>query len=89
MKSKEALDILRGCIAEFRVTGNSKITHDEVINAKYELDKLVERDTPKKPLNRTTSSGKITYKVCPICREMLVGDYYCSKCGQRLDWSEK
>lgn len=51
------------------------------------LKALVERATPKKPIQK--AAGRT---VCPNCERSIareVSPRYCSVCGQRLDWSEK
>lgn len=51
------------------------------------LEELVERDTPKKPIQK--AAGRT---VCPNCERSIareVSPRYCSICGQRLDWSEE
>lgn len=62
------------------------------------LEELVERATPKKPINQSTPVVRQGY--CPNCKgelrklggrnEVVIeGQLYCSSCGQALDWSEK
>lgn len=51
------------------------------------LKELVEKATPKKPIQK--AAGR---KVCPNCERSIVREIsprYCSICGQRLDWSEE
>lgn len=51
------------------------------------LKSLVEKATPKKPIQK--AAGR---KVCPNCERSTVREVsprYCSICGQRLDWSEE
>lgn len=51
------------------------------------LKALVEKATPKKPIQK--AAGRI---VCPNCERSIareVSPRYCSVCGQRLDWSEE
>lgn len=51
------------------------------------LKALVEKATPKKPIQK--AAGR---KVCPNCERSTVREVsprYCSICGQRLDWSEE
>lgn len=51
------------------------------------LKSLVEKATPKKPIQK--AAGRT---VCPNCERSIareVSPRYCSVCGQRLDWSEK
>ena len=62
------------------------------------LEELVERATPKKPINQSTPLVRQGY--CPNCKGelrklgsrnevVLEGQLYCSSCGQALDWSEE
>lgn len=62
------------------------------------LEELVERATPKKPINQSTPVVRQGY--CPNCKGelrklgsrnevVLEGQLYCSSCGQALDWSKK
>ena len=51
------------------------------------LEELVERATPKKPIQK--AARRI---ICPNCERSIAREvsprYYCI-CGQRLDWSEE
>jgi hypothetical protein len=59
-------------------------------NAKRQLEtlqELVDKDTPKKPIQK--AAKRI---VCPNCERSIareVSPRYCIVCGQRLDWSEE
>jgi hypothetical protein len=51
------------------------------------LKTLVEKATPKKPIQK--AAGRM---VCPNCERSIareVSPRYCCVCGQRLDWSEE
>lgn len=51
------------------------------------LKSLVEKATPKKPIQKP--AGR---KICPNCKRSTareVSPLYCCICGQRLDWSEE
>lgn len=51
------------------------------------LKDLVEKATPKKPIQK--AAGRT---VCPNCERSIareVSPRYCSVCGQRLDWSKE
>ena len=51
------------------------------------LQELVDRATPKKPVQKP--AGR---KICPNCKRSTareVSPLYCCVCGQRLDWSEE
>lgn len=60
------------------------------------LKALVEKATPKKPINQSTPVVRQGY--CPNCKGelrklgsrnevVLEGQLYCCSCGQALDWS--
>lgn len=54
------------------------------------LEKLVERDTPKKP-KESILYGNIRHN-CPVCNSILTIPYLkeingCPRCLQRIDWS--
>ena len=54
---------------------------------KSDLQELVDKATPKKPIQK--AAGRT---VCPNCERSIareVSPRYCSVCGQRLDWSEE
>ena len=81
MTSKEALEIL------VKQANERKLSNKIVANgiAVSLLEELVDRDTPKK-----LKQMGITF-VCPVCHRWLTftdKQNFCSKCGQRLDWSE-
>lgn len=51
------------------------------------LKSLVEKATPKKPIQKAARRT-----VCPNCERSIareVSPRYCCVCGQRLDWSEE
>ena len=51
------------------------------------LQELVDKATPKKPIQKAAGRN-----VCPNCMRSTareVSPRYCSICGQRLDWSEE
>ena len=61
------------------------------------LQELVDKATPKKPINQSTPLVRQGY--CPNCKgelrklgsrnEVVIeGQPYCCSCGQALDWSE-
>ena len=62
------------------------------------IEKLVERDTPKKPLLVEASADNEHRYVCLFCNATInigssisynkVFNVFCRGCGQRLDWSE-
>lgn len=62
---------------------------------KSDLQELVDKATPKKPINQSTPVVRQGY--CPNCKGelrklgsrnevVLEGQLYCCSCGQALDW---
>lgn len=49
-----------------------------------DLQELVKRNEPMKPIKQNDSFG-----LCPICKQDLGRTNYCETCGQRLDWSDE
>ena len=47
------------------------------------LKRLVEKQIPKKPINREGT----TYFYCPVCEGNRLNNY-CADCGQALDWKD-
>jgi DNA-directed RNA polymerase subunit RPC12/RpoP len=93
MTIKEAFEILKRYEAELSITKQTEVSYDDVISARYEISKLVERDTPMKVIKTQNWSYH-----CPRCKDEIdvsnVGFdtkqvyRYCYYCGQRLDWSK-
>ena len=52
------------------------------------LQQLVDKETPKKPIERLFKKNK-HFKVCPSCWEKDIKTFvygkYCDECGQRLE----
>lgn len=48
---------------------------------------LNERDTPMKP--KPSKNPKAVSARCVCSNVVMPNDNFCSKCGQRLDWSNK
>jgi rubrerythrin len=87
MTSKEAFEILKRYEAELSITKQTEVSYDDVISARYEISKLVERDTPKKPIvNIDNEIKEYNCGVC-VCR-LDIPQNFCPKCGQRIDWSK-
>lgn len=84
-KYQEALSNIRYYYAQ-----SQKYKKLQKYNAKRQLEtlqELVDKDTPKKPIQK--AAGRT---VCPNCERSIareVSPRYCSVCGQRLDWSEE
>lgn len=90
-KYQESLDNFVKALSHFT---NFKSIHDW----KSDLQELVDRATPKKPINQSTPVVRQGY--CPNCKGelrklrsrnevVLEGQLYCCSCGQALDWSEE
>lgn len=96
MKPEEAIEILRERI-DFTKEGWSNVP--EVIEYREALElavKALQIQIPMKPDNIESIldfSGKYyTSKGnCPVCNSegLYKSDFYCNKCGQKLDWGEK
>lgn len=98
-KYQEALGFLKenACENYFRQyvqTYEKRVTISK--SSKY-LQELVDKATPKKPINQSTPVVRQGY--CPNCKGelrklrnrnevVLEGQLYCASCGQALDWSE-
>jgi hypothetical protein len=68
-----------------------KCTHE----VRQEAIKALQKQIPMKPNNIKTIfdfSGRYytTKGDCPVCNieELYKSDFYCNKCGQKLDWEE-
>ena len=67
---------------------------DDAINALEYAAKVVDKEIPKKPIDKRIDNGDQSqvFDVCPICGfpyiDQEFGDY-CPKCGQKLDLEEK
>lgn len=77
-----------------RQSGNDKYYWKEVAECMKSLQELVDRATPKKPIN-TVVIDDITEDACPSCsslnitsEEMCYEHKHCPDCGQALDWSK-
>lgn len=61
------------------------------------VQELVDRATPKKPINKTKGDEHIQYEncnivICPHCGKRLKlksKGKYCDKCGGALDWNKE
>lgn len=96
MKPEEAIKILQGRI---ELTKKVWSNAPEIIEYREALElavKALQVQIPMKPDNIKyifDFSGRYytTNGNCPVCnREKLYkSDFYCNKCGQKLDWGEK
>lgn len=93
MKPEEAIKILQERIG---LTKKVWSNVPEIIKYREALElavKALQKQIPMKPNNIKTIfdfSGRycITKGDCPVCNieELYKSDFYCNKCGQRLDW---
>lgn len=96
MKPEEAIKILRG-----RIDLTKKVWSNvpEIIEYREALElavKALQVQIPMKPNNIKSifdfSGRYYTAKGnCPVCNSegLYKSDFYCNKCGQKLDWGEK
>ena len=52
---------------------------------------VLEKEIPEKTIFTTDYDASVNYYRCPVCGDMVTDkkdepDYYCSGCGQKLDW---
>ena len=91
MKPEESIKILQKHIDLIKAYGG-KCTHE----VRQEAIKALQKQIPMKPNNIKTIfdfSGRyyMTKGDCPVCNieELYKSDFYCNKCGQKLDWGEE
>ena len=93
-KYQEALDYLvgelKGCDEAISDEEFRKELSEKREKANSCLQKLISKDTPKKPKNWKVEkriNGKVEFN-CPVCNRLYTGRInYCSSCGQAIDWS--
>lgn len=70
----------------YKVTTNKKATEAEIEEVDdIDIEKLIERDKPKKPI----FNEYIDEAVCMMCGYIVLSCHnFCHTCGQRIDWSE-
>lgn len=98
-KYQKALDILHG-FANGNLIRETTCDYQRDKNNEYKmiLQELVDKATPKKPLDIQTSVVK--WGICPVCKgkinefrgkpnRILESSNYCPDCGQALDWSDE
>lgn len=88
-KYQEALGFLKESAREnyFRQQVQIREERETIFKSSEYLQELVDKATPKKPIQK--AAGRT---VCPNCERSIareVSPRYCSVCGQRLDWSEE
>ena len=53
------------------------------------IDIDIEKQTPKKPIERYTDYDNTEAGLCPFCNEGVDEEMnFCSYCGQAIDWSD-
>lgn len=89
-KYQEALSNIRYYYAQSQKY--KKLQKYNAIRQLETLQELVDRDTPKKPVN-WKAERRINEKVefnCPVCNRLYNERVnFCASCGQRLDWSNE
>lgn len=64
-----------------------QLTTSDIHSSILVLKKLVDKETPKKPLE---IGNILVMDGCPKCRMPISTRYnYCPECGQKLDWSDE
>ncbi len=88
MTSKEALETVKDYLLPKLKEDNSELGSIIIVESVNVLEKLVERDTPKKPTPQFPNTTFIYW--CPECDCSNIQRYdkHCHDCGQRIDWSE-
>ena len=72
-------------------------SHDEMVNSMENFKELVEKATPKSPIDIKDENdihyggnpllGEFIIGICPVCkRDVQLGMNYCPECGKALDW---
>ena len=95
-KTEKAINILQERIDLIKKYGRSA---PEIIEYREALElavKALKKQIPMRPNNVQTIfdfSGRYctTKGNCPVCNieELYKSDFYCNKCGQKLDWGEE
>lgn len=95
-KTEKAINILQERIGLIKKYGRSV---PEIIEYREALElavKALKKQIPMRPNNVQTIfdfSGRYctTKGNCPVCNieELYKSDFYCNKCGQKLDWGEE
>ena len=98
-KYKEALDEIKSIVLDKSGDGyhTQRYLQDFYYSSCETLQELVEKITPKKPLDVCTPVVK--WGLCPVCKgelnklgckpnRVFSNQKYCPDCGQAIDWSE-
>ena len=100
-KYKEAFVTLTDWFHSYTDSNGVKV-HERHITESYEeakkkIGELVEKATPKKPIDIEDGFGDDVHLCCPNCKKPIANVWssakympnYCHFCGQALDWSEE
>lgn len=98
-KYKRALNKIGDTLTYYMVRKdlNQLPSGNEIFDSMTTLRELVDKETPKKPLDVCTPVVK--WGLCPVCKgelnklggkpnRVFSNQKYCPDCGQALDWSE-
>lgn len=98
-KYQEALNEIKNIVLDKSGDGyrTAKYLQNFYYSSCETLQELVEKTTPKKPLDVCTPVVK--WGLCPVCKgelnklggkpnRVFSNQKYCPDCGQALDWSE-
>lgn len=98
-KYKEALNTIGDTLTYYMVGKDLASLHsvNEIGDSMATLREIVNKETPKKPLDVCTPVVK--WGLCPVCKgelnklggkpnRVFSNQKYCPDCGQALDWSE-
>ena len=98
-KYQEALNKIRNIVLDESGDGyhTQRYLQDFYYSSCETLQELVEKITPKKPLDVCTPVVK--WGLCPVCKgelnklgckpnRVFSNQKYCPDCGQAIDWSE-
>lgn len=93
MTNEEAREFLRAYKENYLylVDKKSVETERKIMSTLPIAIEALEKQIPKKPERlKGTLFGKDRYcHKCPNCGDLYVDDYYCSICGQAIDWSDE
>lgn len=98
-KFKKALNTIGDTLTYYMVGKDLASLHsvNEIGDSMATLREIVNKETPKKPLDVCTPVVK--WGLCPVCKgelnklggkpnRVFSNQKYCPDCGQALDWSE-
>ena len=98
-KYKKALNTITDTFTYYVVGRDTNLlpSDNEIYDSMATLREIVNKETPKKPLDVCTPVVK--WGLCPVCKgelnklggkpnRVFSNQKYCPDCGQALDWSE-